>query len=46
MGGRAQMREMFHIASVHNIKPIVERMPLDRCNEAVDRVLSGKARYR
>lgn len=40
------MREMFHLASLHNIKPIVERMPLEKCNEAVDKLMAGKARYR
>ena len=40
------MREMFRLASLHNIKPIVEKMPLDRCNEAVDKLLEGSARYR
>ncbi len=46
VGGRAQMREMFQIASLHHIKPIIEKMPLDRCNEAVDRLMAGDARYR
>ena len=46
VGGRAQMREMFHLASLHNIKPIVDKMPLEQCNEAVDKLMSGNARYR
>ena len=46
VGGRALMREMFQLASLHNIKPIVDKMPLDKCNEAVDRLMGGEARYR
>ena len=40
------MREMFHLASLHNIKPIVDKMPLELCNEAIDKLMTGKARYR
>lgn len=40
------MREMFHLAALHNIKPIVDTMPLEKCNEAVDKLMAGKARYR
>lgn len=40
------MREMFHVASLHNIKPIIERMPLEQCNEAIDKLMAGDARYR
>lgn len=46
VGGRALMREMFQLASLHDIKPIVDKMPLDKCNEAVDRLMGGGARYR
>ncbi|DBA82260.1 hypothetical protein WJX79_003382 [Trebouxia sp. C0005] len=46
VGGRALMREMFQLASLHDIKPIVDKMPLDKCNEAVDRLMGGEARYR
>lgn len=46
VGGRAQMREMFQVASLHNIKPIVDKMPLEKCNEAVDKLMAGDARYR
>lgn len=40
------MREMFQLASLHDIKPIVDKMPLEKCNEAVDRLMGGEARYR
>ncbi|KAL3152712.1 hypothetical protein ABBQ38_012303 [Trebouxia sp. C0009 RCD-2024] len=46
VGGRAQMREMFHLAALHNIKPILDTMPLEQCKQAVDKLMAGKARYR
>ena len=46
VGGRAQMREMFHIAALHDIRPIIETLPLEKCNEAIDKLLAGDARYR
>jgi len=46
VGGRADMQEMLDFAALHGIKPAVERMPLSKVNEAMDRVQAGKARYR
>lgn len=40
------MREMFHIAALHDIRPIIETLPLEKCNEAIDKLLAGDARYR
>jgi uncharacterized zinc-type alcohol dehydrogenase-like protein len=46
VGGRRFMREMLDFAAVHNITPLVETMPLTQINEAMDKVLANKARYR
>ncbi|PNW73221.1 hypothetical protein CHLRE_14g623650v5 [Chlamydomonas reinhardtii] len=46
VGGRADMKEMLEFSAVHGVKPLVETMPLSKVNEAMQHVLSGKARYR
>lgn len=40
------MREMFHLASLHDIKPLIEKFPMDKANEAIDRLMAGDVRYR
>jgi len=46
VGGRRFMREMLEFAALHNITPMVETMPLSQINEAMDKLLANKARYR
>jgi uncharacterized zinc-type alcohol dehydrogenase-like protein len=46
VGGRADMQEMLEFAAAKGIKPLLEVMKLSQVNEALDRVSSGKARYR
>ena len=46
VGGRRFMQEMLDFAAINQIKPMIETMPLSQVNEAMDRVLAGKARYR
>ena len=46
LGNRATMREMLQFAQKHNIKPMVELMPVTKVNEAIQRVKENKARYR
>lgn len=46
IGSPATMRRMLALAAASSIVPIVERMPLDRANEAVARVREGAARMR
>jgi len=46
LGNRATMREMLQFAQKHNIKPMIELMPMTRVNEAIQRVRQNKARYR
>ena len=46
VGGRRYMQEMLDFAAVNQIKPMIETIPLSQVNEAMDKVLAGKARYR
>ncbi|KAK9812723.1 hypothetical protein WJX72_002636 [[Myrmecia] bisecta] len=46
VGGMRMMQEMLQVAAMHNIKPLVEKMPMSKCNEALQRLIDGKARYR
>lgn len=46
VGGRYFMKEMLEFAAVHQIKPMIETMPISQINEAMDKVLANKARYR
>ncbi len=46
VGGRRFMVEMLALAAEHQIKPMVETMPISQINEAIDKVLANKARYR
>ncbi len=46
VGNRATMREMLAFAEKHDIRPVIEQMPMSRINEAIDRVRQSKVRYR
>lgn len=46
VGGRADMSSMLDFAAAKKVAPLVEEMPLDKINEAVERLMSDKARYR
>ncbi|KAJ1662266.1 hypothetical protein IW140_005946 [Coemansia sp. RSA 1813] len=46
IGGRKAMSEMLEFAAKHNIRPMIERFPLSKVNEALEYVDSGKPRYR
>eukprot|EP00741_Cyanophora_paradoxa_P013930 tig00020723_g13447.t1 len=46
ISGRRGMQEMLHFAAVHRIQPLVELYPFDKINEALQRVVDNKARYR
>ena len=37
---------MLEFAALNGIKPKVEIMKLSQCNEAIEKVLANKARYR
>lgn len=38
--------KMLEFCVRHDIKPMIETFPMDQCNEALERLHSGKARYR
>lgn len=46
VGGRRFMKEMLEFAALHQIKPMIETMPISQINEAMDKVVANKARYR
>lgn len=46
VGSPASITKMLDFATRHNIKPIVEHFSFGQINEALDRLKSGKARYR
>jgi uncharacterized zinc-type alcohol dehydrogenase-like protein len=46
LGNRASMREMLSFATAHDIVPRIERLPMSRVNEAIDRLKANQVRYR
>lgn len=46
VGGRRFMKEMLEFSALHQIKPMIETMPISQINEAMDKVVANKARYR
>ena len=46
MGNRATMKEMLSFSQKHNIKPLIELMPMSQINEAIQKVKENKVRYR
>jgi D-arabinose 1-dehydrogenase-like Zn-dependent alcohol dehydrogenase len=46
IGGRAMMQEMLSVAEQFQIKPIVEVFPMEKVNEALQKVRENTIRYR
>jgi uncharacterized zinc-type alcohol dehydrogenase-like protein len=46
LGSPATMATMLDFCARHNIAPVTEEFPMSRVNEGMDRLRSGKARYR
>lgn len=46
VGSPATIVRMLDFAANHGIAPVTEHFPMERVNEAMDRLRSGKARYR
>jgi uncharacterized zinc-type alcohol dehydrogenase-like protein len=46
VGSPARIAEMLAFAGRHGIAPVTESFPMSRVNEAMDRLKSGRARYR
>lgn len=45
-GSPSTISRMIHFCARHQIAPIVEKFPMSRINDALDRLRSGQARYR
>ena len=37
---------MLDVAAKHNVRPIIEKYPMEKVNEGISHVRSGKVRYR
>ncbi len=46
VGSPFRLREMLDVAARHGVKAITERFPIERANEAVEKVKKGKVRFR
>ncbi len=46
VGSPARIREMLDVAARHGVKATTERFPMDKANEAIEKVKKGKVRYR
>ncbi|KAJ2875598.1 hypothetical protein GGH93_001473 [Coemansia aciculifera] len=46
IGGVNVLKKTLEFSAEHNILPIIERFPMDKINDALERVNDGKARYR
>lgn len=46
VGSPATIAQMLDFCARHQIKPVVETFPMNKINEALDHLKSGKARYR
>ena len=45
-GSPSRLREMLNVAARHGVKAITERFPMEKANEAIEKVKKGKVRYR
>ncbi|OZJ01719.1 hypothetical protein BZG36_05179 [Bifiguratus adelaidae] len=46
IGSPKQIREMLEFAAEHKVKPWIQKYPMKDCNEAVQAMRDGKARFR
>ncbi|EDK46618.1 hypothetical protein PVL30_005532 [Lodderomyces elongisporus] len=48
LGSKAEVNEMLNIAAKHNVKPMIEEIPIseENCAKALDRCEAGDVRYR
>jgi len=46
VGSPATIRKMLEFSARHNIKPVTEKFPLNKVNDAMERLRQGKAKYR
>lgn len=46
LGSPATTRTMLEFCARHGIEAVAEHFPMSRCNDALEHLRSGKARYR
>ncbi|PVU87444.1 hypothetical protein BB559_006051 [Furculomyces boomerangus] len=46
IGGIKQIKATLEFAAKHNIRPLIEKVPMANVNEGLDKVREGKVRYR
>ncbi|MBY0475336.1 MAG: NAD(P)-dependent alcohol dehydrogenase [Nitrosomonas sp.] len=46
VGSPATIRKMLEFAARHNVAPVTEHYPMNKVNDAIEHLRSGKARYR
>ncbi|KAG0225272.1 hypothetical protein BGW42_004561 [Actinomortierella wolfii] len=46
IGGRKLTQKMLDFAAKHNVRPMIERMPMSDANAAVKHMMEGRPRYR
>ncbi|KAF1317295.1 Mannitol dehydrogenase, partial [Globisporangium splendens] len=46
MGSIADIKDMLEVAAEKNVRPIIEKLPMSRANEGLQKVRDGKVRYR
>ncbi|EAW37516.1 zinc-binding dehydrogenase [Lyngbya sp. PCC 8106] len=46
IGGRAMMQDMLSVAERYQIEPIVEIFPMEKANQAMEKVRNNQVRYR
>ena len=46
IGGRAMMRDMLSVAERYQIEPLIETFPMEKANEAMEKVRNNQVRYR
>jgi uncharacterized zinc-type alcohol dehydrogenase-like protein len=46
VGSPFRLREMLDVAARHGVKATTERFPMEKANEAIEKVKKGKVRYR
>lgn len=46
IGSISEIKEMLAFAVKHDVRPVIERMPMDKANDGIKKVREGTARYR
>jgi len=46
IAGIDDIKLMLEVASLHDVRPVIQKMSMDKVNEGIDLMVSGKVRYR